>query len=83
VAQAAAVLGFLSFVPFQILKWTRQHSRERILVQRGAVNESERMLDALLCVRMKADGVYRNASGDSILNATCPDSPRIGDSLTV
>jgi hypothetical protein len=24
-AQAAAVSGFLSFVPFQILKWTTQH----------------------------------------------------------
>jgi hypothetical protein len=38
-AQAAAVSGFLSFVPFQILKWTRQHSRE-IICRRSKKNRS-------------------------------------------
>jgi len=32
------VSGFLSFVPFQILKWRRQHSREIIRLSQG-VNE--------------------------------------------
>ena len=32
-AQAAAVSGFLSFVPFQMLKWTRPYSREVISIR--------------------------------------------------
>ncbi|MEY2603974.1 MAG: hypothetical protein QOH31_1763 [Verrucomicrobiota bacterium] len=32
-AQAVVVSVFLSFVPFQILKWTRQHSREIISIR--------------------------------------------------
>ena len=44
-AQAAAVSGFLSFVPFQILKWRRQHRREIIRLSQGGVSERVRGIE--------------------------------------
>jgi hypothetical protein len=49
-AQVAAVSGFLSFVPFQILKWTRQHSREVISIRskKSAQRRVEKSLTIVL-----------------------------------
>ena len=74
-AQAVVVSVFLSFVPFQIPKRTRQHSREIISIALKRQSSDERKHPRVFLERPERSTVVcSNHSGDCLADGNCMSS---------